>query len=58
MIELKPFTKYDFEIFKSWIHDQERVIQFGGKMFVFPVTDEQLENYINKKDIKTFKVAL
>jgi RimJ/RimL family protein N-acetyltransferase len=56
MIKLKPFTKNDFEIFKSWIHDEEGMIQFGGEMFVFPITDEQLENYVNKKDIKPLKV--
>ncbi len=57
MIELKPFSKNDFKTFKSWIHDEEGLIQFGGEMFVFPVTDEQLENYIHKKDIEPLKVV-
>jgi RimJ/RimL family protein N-acetyltransferase len=56
MIELQPFTTTDFEIFKSWIKDEEQMVQFGGEMFVFPITDEQLENYINRKDIKPLKV--
>ncbi|WP_338792505.1 GNAT family protein [Bernardetia sp. MNP-M8] len=58
MIELKPFTKNDFETFKSWIKDEEQMIQFGGEMFIFPITDEQLESYINKKDIQPLKVVL
>lgn len=56
MIELKPFTTSDFEIFKSWITDEEQMVQFGGEMFVFPITDEQLENYINNKKVKPLKV--
>lgn len=57
MIELKPFTESDFELFKSWIKDEEQLVQFGGDMFVFPITDEQLENYITKKDIQPLKVV-
>ncbi len=56
MIELQPFKETDFEIFKSWIKDEEQMVQFGGEMFVFPITDEQLKNYITKKDVKPFKV--
>jgi RimJ/RimL family protein N-acetyltransferase len=56
MIELQPFKESDFEVFKSWIKDEEQLVQFGGEMFVFPITDKQLENYINNKDVKPFKV--
>lgn len=58
MIELKPFTENDFETFKSWIHSEEELFQFAGPIFDFPLTDDQLRNYINMKDKKPFKVIL
>ena len=57
MIELQPFTKDNFDLFKSWINNEDELVQFGGEMFTFPLTDEQLENYISMKDIQPFKVV-
>ncbi|WP_338762953.1 GNAT family protein [Bernardetia sp. ABR2-2B] len=56
MIELQPFTENDFRLFKTWIKDEEQMVQFGGEMFVFPVTDEQLKSYIHNDNIKPLKV--
>ncbi|MEO6903911.1 MAG: GNAT family protein [Bacteroidia bacterium] len=58
MIELKPFTKYDFEIFKSWILCEEELFQFAGSIFSYPLTDDELKNYIQMTDKKPFKVIL
>jgi RimJ/RimL family protein N-acetyltransferase len=58
MIELKPFTESDFETFKSWINSVEELFQFAGPLFSFPVTDEQLLNYIRMSDKKPYKVIL
>ena len=46
MIELKPFTENDFEIFKAWAANAEELFQFAGPVFSFPLTDEQLRNYL------------
>lgn len=58
MIELKPFTENDFETFKSWTNSEEELFQFAGPLFSFPVTDEQLLNYIQMSDKKPYKVIL
>jgi RimJ/RimL family protein N-acetyltransferase len=58
MIELKPFTENDFETFKSWVNSVEELFQFAGPLFSFPVTDEQLLNYIQMSDKKPFNVIL
>ena len=58
MIELKAFTENDFDTFKSWIHSEEELYQFAGPIFSYPVTDEQLRNYIKMTDRKPLKVVL
>ncbi len=58
MIKLSPFTKQDFNTFKDWISDPEELFQFAGPMFSFPISDEQLEEYINMKDRTPLKVVL
>lgn len=58
MIELKPFTENDFETFKSWVNSVEELFQFAGPLFSFPVTDDQLLNYIRMSDKKPYKVIL
>lgn len=58
MIELKPFTEDDFETFKGWSNNAEELYQFAGPMFSFPLTDEQLRNYLNMEDKKPLKVVL
>lgn len=58
MIELKPFTEYDFETFKSWIHSKEELFQFAGPLLTYPITDNQLHNYIQMSDKKPLKVVL
>lgn len=58
MIELKPFTENDFDTFKSWIHSEEELYQFAGPIFSYPVTDQQLRDYIQMTDRKPLKVVL
>jgi RimJ/RimL family protein N-acetyltransferase len=58
MIELRPFTENDFATLKSWIHSEEELVQFAGPIFTFPLTDEQLSNYIKMTDKHPFKVVL
>ena len=58
MISLLPFTESDFNTFKSWIIDEEQLFQFAGTIFSYPVTNEQLQKYIQMTDRKPFKVIL
>ena len=58
MIEVKPFTENDFETFKSWIHNEEELFQFAGPIFSYPLTKEQLVNYIKMTDKRPLKVVL
>ena len=58
MITLEKFTPADFDTFKSWITNKEELFQFAGPVFTYPVTNQQLENYLKLKDIKPFKIIL
>jgi len=46
MILLEKFTADDFEQFIGWMDTEKFMCQFGGASFTFPVTVEQLNNYI------------
>jgi len=56
MIKLEPFTKSDFGRIISWIENEEELIQFAGSVFTFPLTEEQLENYLETKNRFAYKV--
>ncbi len=44
MIKLLLFTQVDFETFKSWISNAEKLFQFAGPILTYPLTDNQLTN--------------
>ncbi len=46
MIILQKFTSSDFELLKSWVKTEEELIQFAGTIFTFPLSDEQLKQYL------------
>lgn len=56
MITLEKLTPKDFEVFKSWIHSKKELIQFAGIIFQYPLTNEQLLNYITNKKREAYKV--
>ncbi len=56
MIALLPFEKSDFSRFKSWIGSAKELLQFAGPYFAFPLTDYQLENYIQDTKRRPFKI--
>lgn len=58
MIELKPFTEYDFETFKGWVQSEEELFQFAGPIFTYPLTNEQLMDYTEMTDKRPLKVIL
>jgi len=56
MIELQYFDVSDFQQLINWIDTPEFLLQFSGPFFNFPLTEEQLENYLidtNKANANT-----
>lgn len=56
MLNLTPFTKDDFDRFISWIVDEKFMYMFAGPAFTYPVTKEQLDNYISEPDRQVYAV--
>lgn len=56
MIRLEEFTNKDFDRFINWIDDERFMYQFAGPVFKFPITPEQLTDYISDKNRKVFKI--
>ncbi|PDS23369.1 GNAT family N-acetyltransferase [Flavobacterium branchiophilum] len=56
MIKLKKFTEQDFERLINWIDNEETLVQFSGPIFKFPLTKEQLNEYLYSENIISFKV--
>lgn len=57
MITLEKFTVEDFERLISWIKSEDDLILFAGPIFRFPLTNEQLSEYINSDVRKVYKVV-
>lgn len=51
MLKLEPFSPADFHQLIRWIPDSSFTLQWGGPAFTYPLTVEQLENYL--KDANT-----
>jgi RimJ/RimL family protein N-acetyltransferase len=56
MISLENFSEDDFEKLISWISNEEDLIQFAGSIFNFPLTKEQLNDYIKIPGVNAYKV--
>ncbi len=56
MIELTPFTDKDFGTLISWIDNEKSMLQFAGNIFTFPLTKNQLQNYLTDPNRNAFKV--
>ena len=56
MIRLEPFATSDFNKLISWVDSEEDLIQFAGPIFKFPLTERQLEKYLEDKSRFVFKV--
>jgi RimJ/RimL family protein N-acetyltransferase len=62
MVELKYFERSDFEQLIQWIDSPEFLLQWGGPGFEYPLSENQLEEYIESanhqsSDILVFKVV-
>ena len=56
MIKLEKFTEQDFERLINWIENEEVLVQFSGGIFKFPLTKEQLNEYLYSENIISFKI--
>jgi RimJ/RimL family protein N-acetyltransferase len=56
MIELKNFERSDFKQLIDWIDTAPFMIQWSGSQFEFPLTDDQLEKYIQDENSRAYKV--
>lgn len=57
MIELQYFERFNIEQLINWIPSAEFALQWGGPGFQYPLTEEQLEKYLeqaNKEDSDTY----
>ena len=48
MLKIEPFSSNDFQQLIDWIPDSSFALQWGGPAFTYPLTIEQLENYVSK----------
>lgn len=56
MLKLEQFSENDFDNLISWVSSKEELIQFAGPIFEFPLSKEQLKNYISNPNVKAYKV--
>jgi len=56
MIRFEKFETDDFGRLIAWITNEEEMILFSGPIFNFPLTKEQLENYIHCETRLIYKV--
>jgi RimJ/RimL family protein N-acetyltransferase len=47
MIRLEKFTSANYADLISWIDSEESLMQFGGPLFKFPLTNEQLDTSLS-----------
>ena len=57
MITLQEFTSADFDRLKSWVDSEMALIQFAGPIFRYPLTDQQLHDYLAEPQRRAFRVA-
>lgn len=57
-ITLQHFTDKDFDTLISWVDSEKELIQFAGPIFKFPLTVEQLIDYLKDHNRHPFKIVL
>ena|ERR1700754_1021461 len=56
MIRLAPFKPADFDLFISWLTDEDLVITIAGTCFSYPVTTDQLQRYLADEKSIAFNI--
>jgi RimJ/RimL family protein N-acetyltransferase len=57
MISLEPFTGSDFQRLINWIDSEELLMIIAGPMFSFPLTNEQLHQYLDDENSIAYNVV-
>lgn len=57
MIKLEPFTQNDFDKLISWIASERELVQFAGPIFSYPLTKNQLNDYLIKEGLIPKKIV-
>lgn len=57
MIKLEPFTERDFERLITWIDNKELLMTIAGPYFSFPLTEAQLQAYLNDAKSHSFNIV-
>lgn len=52
MVELKYFERSDFKQLIDWVDSPQFLLQWGGPAFEYPLTENQLEKYIENANIE------
>lgn len=57
MIKLIPFQPEDFDLFISWVDNEELLITIAGTYFTHPLTCSQLQRYLDDTNSVAFTVV-
>lgn len=57
MITLTAFTENNFNIFISWIDNEQLLVTIAGNYFSFPLTTDQLHKYLLDEKSHSFNVT-
>ena len=57
MIKLAPFSPSDFDAFISWIDNEELLVTIAGRLLSYPLTNEQLQNYLELENSYSFTIV-
>lgn len=57
-MKLIPFTTKHFEILINWIVDEDTMLRFAGIGFSYPLTSDQLRDYIQNHSDRLLYLAL
>jgi RimJ/RimL family protein N-acetyltransferase len=58
MIHLEKFEKTDYSRLIDWIDSEELMVIFSGQIFDFPITNSQLDTYLQNPNRKVYKVII
>ena len=56
MIKLEKFETSDYNRLIHWVNSKQLMILFGGPLFTFPITHNQLNKYVNEDNRLIYKV--
>ena len=56
MLRIEPFTPKDFSRLIHWVGTKRELIQFAGDLFTFPLSEDQLQEYLSQKKLAPKKI--